>query len=417
MAANLQHVPIQAYQGQAGAVYPSSLFGLPGVTNWSEQRENLDGTTATLSAGNQIDFQFAGNFKQTDVVFGWTMEVSVAQTYTAGGATFTNSPHFPYNIIGPWGLNFQNQFDSMNFPDGFHAALMQMVRPVKFGVLGQVMDQSLIAVDTYSQQPNLVSASNYTSASTTVKFTLNLTPCVLISTYYDLESDGLLYADKATPIKAWVSPQLMSGTNRVISPRVRANSMLSQTAADTSPITSASGTPTFAGTATLGFQRRIIYQPQNSNDSPPIFNWQYVRDYRRFSLSGVSSIDIAVPQVGQIMALIYSFWDPASGAVGSPIPVANIKEIDLIYGSGLYKFQDTPLRAQQRFYRQHQILPPEGVIIHDMAIQDDGTLSNANALNTLTTSGCTLHIDFTATQSNTAYMYMVFEALRYVAIQ
>lgn len=415
--AALQHIPIQAYQGQPGSVYPSSLFGLPGVTNWSEQRENLDGTTVTLSTGSQVDAQFAGNFKQTDVVFGWTMEVNVAQTYTAGGATFTVSPHFPYNAVGPIGLNFQNQFDSMNFPDGFHMALMQMVRPVKFGSLGQVIDQSLIATDAYSVQANQVTASNYTQASANVKFTLNLTPCILFNNYFDLEADGLLYADKATPIRAWVTPQLMAGTNRIITPRVRFNSMLSQTAADTSPVTSTGGAPTFSGSATLGFQRRAIYQPQNANDAPPVFNWQYVRDYRRFSLSGVSSIDIPIPQVGQILSLIYSFWDPANGTVGAPIPVANIKEVDLIYGSGLYKFQDTVLRAQQRFYRQHQMVLPEGVIVHDMAIQDDGTISNASALNTLTTSGCTLHIDFTGTQSSTAYMYLLFEALRYVAIQ
>lgn len=415
--AALQHAPIQAYQGQPGSVFPSSLFGLPGVTNWSEQRDNLDGTATTLSTGNQTDAQFAGNFKQTDVSFGWTMEVSVAQTYTAGGATFTNSPHFPYNIIGPVGLNFQNQFDTMNMPDGFSMALMQMIRPVKFGAIGQVMDQSLIATDAYSVQPNNITASNYTSASTTVKFTLNLTPCLLFNTYYDLEADGLLYADKATPIRAWVTPQLMAGTNRIITPRVRYNSMLSQTAADTSPITSAAGAPTFSGTGTLGFQRRVIYQPQNSNDSPPIFNWQYVRDFRRFSLSGVSAIDIAVPQVGQILSLVYSFWDPASGTVGAPIPIANVKEVDMLYGSGLFKFQDTPLRAQQRFYRQHQIILPEGVLCHDFAIQDDGTITNAMALNTLTTSGCTVHIDFTGTQSVSAYMYLLFDALRYVAIQ
>ena len=71
---------------------------------------------------------------------------------------------------------------------------------------------------------------------------------------------------------------------------------------------------------------------------------------------------------------------------------------------------------QDRYLRQHNILLPDGVVGWDMAITDDGLITNAMALNTLTTSGCIVHIDFTGTQSATAYCIMNIEALRYVSV-
>ena len=60
---NNSPVPVQVLQGQPGSVPASSLFGLPGITQWSEQRENLDGTVTTLAQGSQVDAIFASNFK------------------------------------------------------------------------------------------------------------------------------------------------------------------------------------------------------------------------------------------------------------------------------------------------------------------------------------------------------------------
>ena len=412
---NNSPVPVQVLQGQPGSVPASSLFGLPGITQWSEQRENLDGTVTTLAQGSQVDAIFASNFKQTDVVMQWQMEVTIAQTYTAGGGAFTLSPMYPFSFLGPFGLNFHNQFDTINANNGWDAALLQITRPAKWGVLQQVMDQNP-AVNAYSTQTNQSTATNYTSASTSVKFTMDLMPGILFNMYYDLEEDGRLYSHKATPIKAWVSPQLMSGTNRIVTPRVRYNQGFS-TSADTAPVTAAGGAPTFSGTSTLGFRRKAVYQPAGPNDTPPVFNWQYSRDFRRFSLAGVSSIDIPIPQIGQILTLLLRCWDPTLNSnVGGPIPIANFKEIDLIYGSGLFKYQDTAQRMQDRYLRQHNILLPDGVVGWDMAITDDGLITNAMALNTLTTSGCIVHIDFTGTQSATAYCIMNIEALRYVSV-
>src|SRR4029077_4584019 len=141
--------------------------------------------------------------------------------------------------------------------------------------------------------------------------------------------------------------------------------------------------------------------PSGENDTPPIFNWQYSRDYRRFSISQVSSIDIPIPQIGQILSLGFIMWDPTlgTGAVGGPVPTSGatntIKECDIVYGSGLFKFQDTAEQMQRRIFRQHGFFLPEGSLYWDMGITDDGLITNSMALNTLTTSGCTLHIDFT----------------------
>jgi hypothetical protein len=410
-------IAVQQLQAQPGSVPASSLFGLPGVTQWTEQKENLDGTVTVLSTSSQVDALFASNFKQTDIVFSWNMEVTITQTYTAGGATFTVSALFPYNWIGPVGLNFQNQFDTLNQPGGYQAAILQMIRPAKFGFLPQVIDQNNFTSLYGTQTNQTTQATAYTAASATVKFTLDLQPGILFNLYYDLEEDGRLYSHKAVPIKAWVTPQLMSGTNRVIAPRVRFNSALATTGADTVPVTSTGGTPTFSGQASLGFRRKGIYQTANQNDTPPVFNWQYSRDFRRFSLSSLSSVDIAVPQIGQILCLVVQMWDPTLNSnVGGPIPTANVKECDLIYGSGLFKYQDTAQRMQNRFTRQHGILPNDGLIIWDMAISDDGLITNAMALNTLTTSGCTIHIDFTAQQNAGAYCNLLIEALRYVSV-
>lgn len=426
---NQQIMPVQVLQGQPGAVPASALFGLPGISQWTEQKENLDGTVTTFQSGSQVDVQFASNFKQTDVVFQWQMEVLVQGFQLSTVTNLVTSAQFPYNVIGPFGLNFQNQFDTINMPNAFIAGIMQMFRPAKMAFINNALDQNPSASNYSAEQnqvtnstfaPSALNPANYVlsaASAQTYKFTIDLLPGLFFNLYYDLEEDGRLYTHKMQPIKAWVSPQLMSGTNRVITPRVRLNQGVGTGDSAPAGYTSAPGTLNAGATATLGFRRKAVYQPAGINDTPPIFNWQYSRDFRRFSLSGVSSIDLAVPQIGQILMLGIYMWDPTlNTSVGGPIPITNVTECDLIYGSGLFKFQDKPIHMQRRLLRQHGLLPPEGTILWDMAITDDGLITNSMALNTLTTSGCTVHIDFTGTQSNTAYCFMFIEALRYVAV-
>ena len=423
MSGQNQPVPVQVLQATPGAVPASSLFGLPGVTQWTEQKENLDQTTVAQSAGSQNTANFPGNFKQTDVVFNWQMEVTNVTTTTWSAGTPVLSSRFPYNYLGPIQLNFQNQFNTINYPDGFSAAIMQAIRPSKWGYIPQFMDQTAIVNVNGTNQANQTTSSTAYALPTsgtpqTTKYTIDLVPGILFNSYYDLEEDGRLYSHKATPIKAWVTPQLMSGTNRIITPAVTMNQIIGAQG-DTAALTNNGVTLTSAtGTTTLGFRRKAIYQPAGPNDTPPIFNWQYSRDFRRFSISSVSSIDIAITQIGQILALAFVMWDPTlgTGAVGGPLSITNVKECDIVYGSGLYKFQDTVQRMQDRFYRQHNLFLPDGVLVWDMAITDDGLITNSMVLNTLTTSGCILHIDFTAQTNAGAYGILLIEALRYVSV-
>lgn len=417
-----QPVPVQVLQGSPGSVAASSLFGLPGVTHWSEQKENLSGTVTTTSASSQVTAIYSGNFKQTDVVFQWYMDTAFSETFAFTG-TAVRSAKFPYNLIGPLQLNFQNQFNTLNMPDGFCAALMQAMRPSKWGYIPQFMDQFPTPpgnINGTNWANTVTSNSAYATIATTVNstynFRLDLTPGILFNIYYDLEEDGRLYDHKGVPIKAWVTPQLMSGTNRVISPSVTYNQVFGSNA-DTAPFTGATITGTTTTTATNQFWRKAVYQPANSNDTPPVFNWQYSRDYRKFAISQVSSVDIPIPQIGQITGLIFYMWDPTLNSnVGGSLSVSNVKECDLIYGSGLFMYQDTPTSMMARFMRQHGMALPDGCLAWDMALTDDGLITNANALNTLTTSGCTLHIDFTAQTNAGAYGYLLIEALRYVSV-
>ena len=52
---------------------PGSLFGVPGVTHPTEQRENNDGLVATPNATTSKPLVGMQPFRQTDVIVGWRM--------------------------------------------------------------------------------------------------------------------------------------------------------------------------------------------------------------------------------------------------------------------------------------------------------------------------------------------------------
>lgn len=400
-----------------GAIPDGALFGLPGVTIYSEQKENNSPTATALAQGAQSTAIFSANFKQTDIVYAWRMIVSLANTYTAGGGAFTVSPYFPYNFIATLALNMQNQFDTLSYLSGIDAAIFQMIRPQKQeSWVANAIDQNSFA-NAYSSQGNIITATNFTQASNPITFDLDLLPGLQFDLYYDLEENGMLLSNKAQGIRTFVGPQMMAGTNRIVQPRLIFNQLFSTTAADVAPVTASGGAPTASGTATVNFRRKITYQPQSSKDAPLLWNWQYSRQTIRGSVAGLSQATIPLPLVGQILSFYIRLWDPSSGTVGAPIPLANITECDVQIGSGLFRYQDTPEDMQSRFLRQHGLILPAGILAWDMATDDYGRITNAYAINTLTTSGCQVVITFTGTQSATAYYVLGYEALRYVALQ
>ena len=399
-----------------------SLFGLPGVTYWSEQVEANDGVALSLSQGTQTVFQFPSNLFNTDILFRETIEISISATLTPGTQTITVSPYFPYNYVGPVQLSMQNQFNTYDVLSGIDMKLFELARPQYQENQANMYWEQNPSTNAYGSQQNLQTASNYTNTSNSIAFNLDMPMGIWFDRYFDLSPDGQL-RDNLGPTRTFVTPQLMAGANRIVVPRITMNPAFAATF-DNGPymVSGPTTTPaTFSGTATTGWQRKIVYQPRAANDTPMLWGWQYSRESKQYSLSGRSTIDILLPTTGQLLMVFYRLFDPqatATGGLGAPININQVQNEWLQYGSGLFKYQDTPKRAQRRFMRQHQnVLPPQGVIFHDLAIDEQGAYSNANALNTLDTSSCKVHFDFTTILSSSAYVVIGVEALRYVVQQ
>lgn len=400
-----------------------TLFGLPGVTQWSEQIEANDGVSLTLAQGTQTTFQFPSSLFNTDILYREIIDIVITQTNAAGTQTITASQYFPYNFVGSIQLSMQNQFNSYDLVNGLDAKLFEMMRPqYNDNGAGDYWEQNLITSIYGSQQNLTTSASAYTSASTTVSFSIDMPLGIWFDQYFDLDPDGQLRGNMG-PTRAFVTPQLMSGSNRVVTPRITMNPAFAATF-DAGPynITGPTTTPaTFSGSAVTRWQRKVVYQPVAQTDTPILWGWQYARESKQYSLSGRSTIDILLPTTGQLLGLFYRFYDPAgtaTGGVGAPININQITNIWLQFGSGLYKFQDNPTRCQRRFARQHSsYLPPQGVLFHDTVVNEQNQLTNANSLNTLDTSSCKVHLDFTAPLGNQAYVVIGVESLRYVVQQ
>jgi hypothetical protein len=395
------------------------LFNLPGITYWSEQVENNDQTVTTIQAATQVPVNLPANLTNTDILYREIVDVSITATQALNaGTVFAAGAYNPYNYLGPVTLNMQNQFNTMDVPSGIDAKIFELVRP----------QYNSFATDYWETNPvrslngiqallsTFTAAPAFAGAPFTTNFSLDIALGIWFDRYFDLDPDGQLR--NLAPVRAFVTPQLMSGSNRIVTPRFTANPVLASNNDNGPWVVNAAGPTVAAATMTLGFQRKIVYQPKAHTDTPILWGWQYSRETKQFSLSNRSTADLVLPTTGQLLMVYYRLFDPSAASGGAAIALSNVKNVWLQYGSGLYKYQDTALRAQRRFQRQHNnFLPPEGVIVHDMVIDEQGYSSNQNALNTLDTSSCKIHFDFTGTLSATAYAWIGVEALRYVVQQ
>jgi len=401
---------------------PGAYYGVPGMTLLTEQLAQNNGITATLSNASAVNVVGLQQFDQTDVVYWWEMEVAITQAFAVGGGVDAISPYAPYNFIGESRLRVQNQYAAWHPLSGIDAAIWQMFRPMRStdqrtnmganpaGAWDIANPNSGFAAATIPQS-NLNASTAYVAGTTTVTFTLEMPASIMLDIYYDLDAGGNVLA---APHRAIVSPQYMAGAARSIQPQVTLQPGLG-TGLDTVPHVVTGGAPTFTGTATLGFRRVGCYSQNNPASLPVVYNWQYGREATNFSLSGSSVKDLQVPTYGQILSLFVRLWDPAANAgKGAPISIANVTKCELRFGSGLFRFQDTPKSAQRRFVQQHGFLPPQGVIVWDLGLDEFGRTTNAYALNTLTTSGVLVHLEFSAAQSASAYAVLGCEFLNYV---
>jgi len=419
--ASTQQVPPSAKDMVGHPQLPNgALFNLPGITYWSEQIENNDGITTTLSASTQVTVQFPANLVNTDILYRERVEFAISQTITlgTGGTLNKTSEYFPYSFLGPMSLSMQNQFNTFDVLSGVDAAIFGVIRPEFPNTQGDNVLEQTPNNNAYNSQANLISGSGFSSASSTINFSLDIPVGIWFDKYYDLDPDGQLRGNMG-PSRAFATPQLMSGSNRIVTPRMMFNPINASTV-DNGPYNITLGTGgSLVASNVMGWQRKIVYQPRGASDTPILWGWQYSREAKQYGLSGRSTIDIPLPITGQLLSVYYRFFDPsAASGQGAVISVSTVKNLWLMYGSGLYKFQDTALRAQRRWIRQHLNFGLwNGVLVHDMVIDEQGLSSNQNCLNTLDTSSCKIHFDFTTALSTTAYVVIGVEALRFVVQQ
>lgn len=391
---------------QPSSVQPASLFGAPGVTRPLEAKENNDNLSVTLSTSVTPQTGLIA-FKQTDVIYGWQLELVHALTLTPGTGSIAVNQYFPDNFLGQVQLSMQNQFSTINVENGIDLSIFQNIRPMRKS--DQRNAQYTTTSSMYTPQTNQVSLSTYNNASTSISRRYELPAGLWFDQYFELDPSGVPLTP--TPLRSFVSPQYMAGTARIVTPIINFNA-LSGSNKDVQPYT-LTGNATVADTLTENWRRIGIYQPQGVADSPPVFNWQLVRQTKRFSIAGVSSANLTFPLNGQILAVYVRLFDPTANA---PIAITAVSECDVQYGSGLFRYQDTPTDAQARYIAQHGTLLPSGVLAWDFALDDQQNITNRYALNTMNTSGIQLALTFTGAQSATAYAVIGIEALQYVEL-
>lgn len=425
-----------ANQQQQQAPQPGQYFDFPGVpggsTQWTEQDETTTNLVTAQSGTSQIPINGIQQYRQTDVVADWEMNLAfTAQVYTAGGATLTSTPYAPMNAIGPVKQIIQNQYASVDVENGIDLYIFNLLRPYRnnsyqglnlyANPAGDPIGSTALGYLTANlAQANQVNPAQWTNALGSYNLLLRLPAAQWFDKYFDIAVTG---EPMSTPHPALVSPQFMAGTTRVITPQVFLNPALTTgQAGDGAPVFASTGAATFAGNATLRLRRRAAYAG-NPAVLPPVYAWQYRWKTQRFSLAGVSRQDILVPlDTGQLLASYLRMWDPLSGAVGgAPININVLTRVNLQYGSGLFWFDGQTIGGttaaeliQELWFKQHGNLLPQGVVALDLGIDERQQFTNGRALNTLTTAGILWHIEFTGAQSAAAYVVLGTESLVYV---
>lgn len=411
---------------------PGSRFSIPPFTDEIEQPENNDQLTTTLSQSTQVPVNGIIPFMQSDVVYGWVYECTPAHTETDGTATVTVSPYQPFISVGPILLNMQYQYPSISVASGFDLSLINGYRPLVPQNQNTAHFKNVSTggalTDAPSSQPSTlyVAVTHQTGVAQTPQFILELPASCWFDSYYELDENGTPISG---PHNGFVSPQNMGGYARVVNPSIRLNQLLSVTPTvggfDQSLYYS-SGTQTTpataTGTFTHGFSRIGVLGSLDSSVLPQPTNWQYNIAHQQVTLAGLAKVSIPLNGIfaGQIMSICVRMFDPTIANGGGPIPVANVTNFQLQYGGSVQRFsggQGTSVRRlQRRFAEQHHYLPPEGVLILDMAMDRQGWMTNSYCLNTLRTAAVQLNLIFSGAQSASAYAEVTIEGLRWVPL-
>lgn len=415
---------------------PGQLFRVPRYT--TQKRFVLDANNTaiatTLNAGSTVQAQTT-KLDQLDILRNLLVQVSLTEVYTPGsGKTITQSTLFPYTWLGEVSVQFESAFKTFRQP-GVLAFVMQGYRPTvnPKGVAtltraGSNTQSDATSYTTAALTPtpsnNGLTGPNVTDATSPLNLAIEIPLAYEFDVYYELDAQG-------NPIgqvqRAIVSPQYMAATTRSVRPIVNYNAaMLAQTggAAIQAPATIAStdATSTFAGVATLNIWRDGWFAPDSPAKMPPIYQWQYSRDYITQATSGQSSVIIPLDAdpagQGQILSLIAFVWDPTlNSGIGGVTPASAIAGVELLFGSHLDIAADTIFSNSYRWLQQHGILLPPGWFGWDLALDESGRITNEFALNTLITAGCQVRITFVSgsAPASTATVYVGLEMLKKVS--
>lgn len=408
---------------------PGSRFSIPPFTDEVEQPENNDQLVQVASASAQVAVQGVIPFMQSDVVYGWVMEVSQTSTETDGTSTVTLSPYSPFIILGPLLLNMQYQYPSISVATGFDLALVNGYRPIVPNNRGLSHFAALATAPPFSDAPSSQVSQlfkNYThntGVSQTANFVVELPASTWFDSYYELDETG---APLSGPHNGFVSPQNMGGYARVITPSLRLNQLLGIASGtfDQQVYFGTAGSGAMSGSlnTTFGFSRIGVLGSLDSSVLPQPTNWQYNIAHQQISLSGVSTKQIPLNGIfaGQIMSICMRFFDPSVANGGAAINVTSIADILLQYGGSVVRWHgaqgNSVQRVQRRFAEQHLYIPAPGVVIIDLAMDRQGMVTNSYCLNTLRTAAVQINLTFTGALSATAYVEVTIDGLRWVPL-
>ena len=393
-------------------------FGVPPYTNEVEQPDNNSGIITALSKGAAQQITGITAFKQTDVIYAWLHKISITETVTQSTDTVTISPYFPYNVVGSYLLNMQQQYPAIAVQNLFDLVQVTNMRPfhrMKRGDYNYTTLQAPAAQLGPAANPYAIPTVNLTGTPQTYTIPVWLPASCYFDAYFELSYDGLPISG---PHNGYVSPQDMAGYARVVTPAVIFNPMMASTL-DLAPFHDSGTIATVTATATSNFQRIGVLGNTDPGALPGPTNWQYNIASQQVSLAGRNQVAIPLNSIftGQIMSITVRLFDPAAAAgVGAAITDSTVTQFLLQFGGNGVYFQGAYDDVQRRFFDQHQYLPPDGVLQLDLASDTQGWTTNQYLLNTLREAGVILQLNFGSTLSGSAYAQITVEGLRFVPL-
>lgn len=423
---------------------PGALFRWPGMTARPRFVEETGpcqvGTTTTLAQATTTAAPYL-KFQTLDIDLGFLLELDFTTTWTAGsGKTLLVHPFGIAQWVQSLSVQFESAYQTFRLP-GVLALVMQSYRSIfaskQFYSSWLANSANIVPqfqlVDGSTGVPQLWQGAtlstpglqlNLSTAGTqqSYKLFLEVPVSMYFDIYYELSASGQAVGPPAT--RAIVSPQRMAATTRNVTPKLTFGAGLSPqpvgvTGSGPASLASGDTTSTFTGTVNSSWFRDALIPSQSPLTEPPNRMWQYSRDYISFQTGGGSIIpvplDDQVPGQGQILSLIFFTFDPAlQSSTGYITPAANYTTVELLYGSTVQIFQDTPQTNVYRWTQIHGAVLPSGMFGWDLMLTEDGRTSNEFAINTLVTAGTQLRITYGTAPGASATVYVGLEMLKKV---